>query len=155
MSEHLTMELVGDSGLIIRRSFKAKPEAVFRAHMEPELLRQWCTGPDGWKMTKCELEAKPGGAIHYAWENDEGHGFSLTGEFVEIDAPHRTVHIERMHLPDPTPDNRIETTFEAKGVGTLITMRMQLPDAQTREQMLASGMDAGMEISYQRLDKLT
>ena len=87
-----------------------------------------------------------------AWANADGAGFSLTGEFVEVDAPHRTVHIERMHLPDPTPDNRIETTFAADGDGTLLTMRMQLPDAATRAMMLSTGMEHGMEIGYQRLE---
>jgi uncharacterized protein YndB with AHSA1/START domain len=84
----------------------------------------------------------------------KGAGFYLTGEFVTLEPPHRIVHIERMHLPDPTPDNRIETTFAKGGAGTLMTMRMTLPDAATREAILKSGMDQGMEAGYQRLDKM-
>jgi hypothetical protein len=57
-----------------------------------------------------------------------------------------------MHLPDPTPDNHIETRFEADGAGTRMTMRMTLPDAATRSQMLATGMEGGMEASYVRLE---
>jgi len=57
-----------------------------------------------------------------------------------------------MHLPDPTPDNRVETRFDAEGAGTLMTMRMTLPDPQTRAAMLATGMERGMEASYVRLD---
>jgi hypothetical protein len=34
----------------------------------------------------------------------------------------------------------------------MMTMRMILPDAETRSQMLASGMEHGMEASYVRLD---
>jgi hypothetical protein len=59
-----------------------------------------------------------------------------------------------MHLPDPTPDNHIETTFEPDGTGTLMTMRMTLPDAQTRSAMLATGMERGMEDSYVRLESM-
>jgi uncharacterized protein YndB with AHSA1/START domain len=59
-----------------------------------------------------------------------------------------------MHLPDPTPDNHIETTFEPDGTGTLMTMRMTLPDAQTRAAMLATGMERGMEASYARLENM-
>ena len=66
----------------------------------------------------------------------------------------RIVHIERMHLPDPTPDNEVETRFEPDGTGTLMTMRMTLPDATTREAMLKTGMADGMETSYKRLEKL-
>jgi hypothetical protein len=59
-----------------------------------------------------------------------------------------------MHLPDPTPDNHIETTFVPDGPGTLMTMRMTLPDAQTRAMMLSTGMEQGMETSYVRLESL-
>jgi hypothetical protein len=57
-----------------------------------------------------------------------------------------------MFLPDPTPDNRVETRFDAEGTGTFMTMRMSLPDEQTRATMLASGMERGMEASYVRLE---
>jgi hypothetical protein len=57
-----------------------------------------------------------------------------------------------MHLPDPTPDNHVETRFDADGKGTLMTMRMTLPDAKTRAAMIASGMERGMEGSYVRLE---
>jgi hypothetical protein len=46
-----------------------------------------------------------------------------------------------MHLPDPTPDNHVETRFDADGTGTVMTIRMTLPNAQTRAAMLASGME--------------
>jgi hypothetical protein len=59
-----------------------------------------------------------------------------------------------MHLPDPTPDNHVETRFAADGAGTLMTMRMTLPDAQTRAAMLRTGMEGGMEASYARLEGL-
>jgi hypothetical protein len=39
-------------------------------------------------------------------------------------------------------------------LGTLMTMRMTLPDAQTRKAMLASGMEHGMEASYVRLESM-
>jgi len=66
----------------------------------------------------------------------------------------RIVHVERMHLPDPTPDNHVETIFEPDGTGTRMTMRMTLPDAQTRAAMLSTGMERGMEASYQRLERI-
>ena len=57
-------------------------------------------------------------------------------------------------LPDQTPDNHVEMRFDADGRGTLMTMRMTLPNAQTRTGMLATGMEHGMEASYVRLEKL-
>ena len=120
--------------------------------MDPTLIQQWCLGPEGWTMPVCINEGKPGGRIRYEWSNGKGGGFFLTGEILELDPPHRIVHVERMHMPDATPDNRVVTTFVADGTGTLMTMRMSLPNAETRKAMLSSGMEHGMEASYVRLD---
>jgi uncharacterized protein YndB with AHSA1/START domain len=149
----LELRTEGDRHIVITRRFAAPPEDVYRAHVEPALLQQWCLGPDGWTMPVCIFEAKPGGKMRYEWANSDGRSFFLTGEIVELQPPHRIVHIERMHLPDPTPDNHVVTTFTADGRGTLMTMRMTVPDAATREAMLATGMDRGMEESYARLER--
>ena len=84
----------------------------------------------------------------------QGAGFHITGEFIEVAPFNRIVHVERMHLPDPTPDNHIVTTFMEDGSGTLMTMRMTLPDEKTRATMLGTGMEHGMEDSYTRLETL-
>ena len=148
----MTLSTEGDRHVVVTRRFAAPPEAVFRAHTEPELVQRWLLGPAGWTMPVCVCDARPGGRIRYEWSDGKGNGFYLTGEFVELVPFSRIVHVERMHMPDPTPDNRVETRFEADGNGTLMTMRMTLPDAQTRAAMLATGMEHGMEASYVRLE---
>lgn len=148
----LTLKTEGERYVVVTRRFAAPPEAVFRAHTEPELLQKWLLGPDGWTMPVCVSEAKPGGRIRYEWTDGKGGGFHLTGEYVELTPFSRIVHIERMHLPDPTPDNHVETNFAPDGSGTMMTMRMTLPDETTRTMMLSTGMDVGMEASYVRLE---
>lgn len=150
----LTLETEGERFVVIKRWFAAPPEEVYEAHMDPELIREWMVGFDGWTMPVCINEGRPGGKLRYEWADGKGGGFYLTGEILELDPPHRIVHVERMFLPDPTPDNHIETTFTAEGGGTLLTMRMTLPDAETRKAMLATGMDEGMEACYARLERM-
>jgi uncharacterized protein YndB with AHSA1/START domain len=150
----LTLMTEGDKHVVVTRRFAAPPEAVYRAHTEPKLIQKWMLGPDGWTMPVCVCEARPGGKIRYEWADGKGGGFYLTGEFVELVPFSRIVHVERMHLPDPCPDNHVETRFEPDGSGTLMTMKMTLPDAQTRAAMLASGMEHGMEASYVRLEAM-
>ena len=151
----LELKTVGDTKVIVTRHFAASPQAVYRAHVEPELIKRWCLGPEGWTMPVCINESKPGGKIRYEWADGNGNGFYLTGEVIAMEPFSRLEHVERMHLPDPTPDNHIVTTFEAVGKGTLMTMTMTLPDAETRTQMLATGMADGMEVSYQRMERET
>lgn len=142
----------GDRYVIVTRRFAASPEALYRAHTDPELVQKWLLGPEGWTMPVCISEARPGGKIRYEWTDGKGHGFHLTGEYLELEPFSRIVHVERMHMPDPTPDNHVETRFDSDGAGTLMTMRMTLPDAQTRAAMLTTGMERGMEASYVRLE---
>jgi uncharacterized protein YndB with AHSA1/START domain len=150
----MTLTTEGDTHVVVTRRFAASPKAVYRAHTEPELIKKWMLGPDGWTMPVCICEPWPGGKIRFEWTNGNGHGFYLTGENLELQPFNRLVHVERMHLPDPTPDNHIETIFEPDGAGTLMTMRMTLPDAATRAAMLATGMEKGMEASYVRLENI-
>lgn len=150
----LTLTTEGDTHVVVTRRFAASPEVVYRAHTEPELIQRWLLGPDGWTMPVCICDARPGGRIRYEWANDEGGGFHITGEFIELEPFSRIVHVERMHLPDPTPDNHVETRFKPDGAGTLMIMQMTLPDADARAKMLASGMEHGMEASFVRLETM-
>jgi len=150
----MTLKKEGESQVLVTRRFAAAPELIYRAHTEPALIQRWMLGPDGWTMPVCINDAKPGGKIRYEWKDGTGRGFYLTGEFVELVPFSKIVHVERMHLPDATPDNHVETRFAADGTGTLMTMRMTLPDSKTRDSMLATGMEHGMEAGYQRLEKM-
>jgi uncharacterized protein YndB with AHSA1/START domain len=150
----MTLVTEGDTHIVVTRRFAAPPEAVYRAHTEPELIQQWLLGPSGWTMPVCISDARPQGQIRYEWSDGKGRSFSLTGEYVELEPYSRIVHVERMHLPQTTPDNHVEARFEADGSGTLMTLRMTLPDAETRTQMLKSGMEQGMEMSYARLETI-
>jgi len=149
---NLKLTTEGDHYIVVTRRFAATPEFVYRAHTEAEIVKRWMLGPDGWTMPVCINEARPGGRIRYEWADGKGGGFYLTGEFLELVPFSRIVHVERMHLPDPTPDNHVTTTFVADGAGTLMTMRMTLPSAEARAAMLATGIERGMESSYVRLE---
>ena len=150
----LTLKTEGDTHILITRHFAAPPEAVYRAHLDPKLIQKWMLGPDGWTMPVCINDAKPGGKFRFEWKHARGEGFYITGEYLELEPYSKIVHVERMFLPDPTPDNHVETRFEANGTGTLMTIRMTLPDAKTRAAMLSTGMARGMEDSYVRLESV-
>jgi uncharacterized protein YndB with AHSA1/START domain len=150
--KRLQLATEGDTHVVVTRRFAAPPEAVYRAHLEPALIQKWMLGPEGWKMPVCINEGRAGGKFRYEWSNGQGRAFYIDGELLALEPFSRIVHVERMYLPEPTPENHIETRFEPDGTGTLMTMRMTLPDPQTRAAMLATGMEHGMEASYVRLE---
>lgn len=141
--------------LTLSRYFAAPPDQVWRAHITPDLVQKWLTGPDGWSITNCQIDAKAGGSFRYDWREDStGNGFYLTARIEEYEPPHRMVHVEVMYLPDPTPENRVETKFQAEGDGTRMTMIMQVEDGESMDAMLSAGMSDGMEDSYKELDAI-
>lgn len=148
----LELTTIGENQVLVTRRFRASPEAVYRAHVETDLIQRWMLGPPGWTMPVCINDPRPGGKIRFEWSNGDGHGFYLTGEYVSLTPHSRIEHVERMHLPDPTPDNHVVTTFEPDGSGTLLQMKMTVPNSESRRMMLESGMEHGMEDSYQRLE---
>jgi uncharacterized protein YndB with AHSA1/START domain len=150
----MTLVTDGETDVMITRHFAAPPAAVFRAHTDPELIQRWMLGPDGWSMPVCISEARTGGHFRFEWSDGNGNGFHSTGDYLEVTPHSRIVHIERMFLPDPTPDNHVTTQFEPAGTGTRLTMRMSLPSADVRAAMLATGMEHGMEDSYARLERV-
>src|SRR5579862_6810807 len=77
----MTLTPEGDTHIVVTRRFGATPEAVYRAHTEPELIKKWWLGPEGWTMPVCISEARPGGKIRFEWTNGKGGGFHLTGEY--------------------------------------------------------------------------
>lgn len=152
----MTMTKSGETDLVVTRRFNASPEAVYDAHINLEKLKRWMLGPEGWTMPHCELDPRAGGAFSYTWEDtNSGERFTISGEFVELAPPHRTVHVERMTSEDfSSSDSRVVTEFAEDGEGTLMTMTITYDSAETREGAIASGMEAGMAVSYDNLDAM-
>ncbi|MBW9092502.1 SRPBCC domain-containing protein [Microbacterium jejuense] len=147
-------EILDDRHVRITRLIEGPIELVWRAHHEPELLQQWLLGPDGWRMSVCEVDPRVGGHYRYQWqplEGTDGETFGFDGETLVIDAPHRAVTTEHMTGTDfPATLNDL-SLYEEDGA-TLITLVVEYPDAQTRDIVLATGMTDGMEASYARLE---
>lgn len=151
----LQLTLDGDTKMVVTRNFKAPPEHVYRAHLEPDLIRQWMLAMEGWTMPLCETDSREGGAFRFEFDGGEEGAFAISGEYITLTPSSLIEHVERMHMPDPSPDSQCHTTFEASGGGTLLTLTMTLPDAETRQGMLDMGVTDGMEQSYAKLDAIT
>ena len=64
----------------ITREFDAPVSAVFAAHSNPELVKQWL-GPNGYEMEIDEYEFVSGGRYKYVHRNPEGEEFRFNGVF--------------------------------------------------------------------------
>ena len=144
----------GTSSLVLTRRVDAPPARVWAAHTSPLLLPRWLLGPPGWPMIRAQIDARMGGLIHFEWSDRMGGTLALTGEVIEAEPPYRMLHIERLHLPEASPENVVETLLAEDRGGTQLMLHMTLPDAAARDEMLAGGLAEGMEDSYGRLESL-
>ena len=147
------VQLLGENQARVSRIIRGSVEQVWRAHHQPELLKRWQLGPDGWSMPVCEVGLAVGDTYRYEWQNDTtGDRFGFTGVVKEINAPVRVVTTESMIGMDG-PEVLNEMTITAHESGALLSLLCTYPDAETRETILATGMADGMETSYARLER--
>ncbi|MDX2376292.1 SRPBCC family protein [Microbacterium sp. LRZ72] len=148
-------ELLSDTHVRITRLIEGPRELVWRAHTDPELMKKWMLGPDGWRMSICEVDPTAGGQYRFEWEpvgDTEGEAFGFDGETVLVDPPRRMVTTEHMTGTDyPSTMNDL-SLVEEHGV-TLVTVLIEYPDRDTRDAVLATGMTEGMEASFARLER--
>jgi uncharacterized protein YndB with AHSA1/START domain len=147
-------EIIDDTHVRITRLIDGPRDLVWRAHNDPDLMRQWLLGPDGWRMTVCEIDSQVGGKYRYAWapeEGTEGEPFGFDGETLLSEPPVRAVTTEHMTDTDYPPTTNDMSLYEEDGA-TLITLLIEYPDKETRDMVLATGMTDGMEASYARLE---
>lgn len=148
------LELLSDTQVRITRVVAGPAELVWRAYTEPELLRRWMLGPDGWTMDVAEIEPVPGTSVRSVWspvDPADGEPFGFHGEVLLVEPGVRLVTTEHMigtDLPSTTNDLSL---YEEDGL-TLVTLLIEYPDLQTRDLALSTGMADGIEASYDRLE---
>jgi uncharacterized protein YndB with AHSA1/START domain len=151
--------LRSDREVKVTRSFRAPRALVYRTYTEPALVQRWLLGPPGWSMPVCEMDVRAGGAYRWRWRNDEdGSEFGFTGVFREVDPGSRLVHTEA-YDPGTTgashPDEALVTvSFTEDGGITTVTSLIDFGSKEARDAAVATGMTNGMEMGYQRLDRL-
>ncbi|MFE6736024.1 SRPBCC domain-containing protein [Microbacterium sp. NPDC057650] len=149
------LELMDDTHVRITRLVNGPREVVWRAHMDPELTKQWMTGPDGWVMTEDVPADTVGKHYRTSWApvgDTEGEPFGFEGDVLLIDEPRRAVTTEMMIGTDGPSTLNDLNLYEEDGA-TLITLLIEYPDKDTRDMILATGMIDGMEAGYDRLER--
>jgi uncharacterized protein YndB with AHSA1/START domain len=137
----------------LEREFDAPVEAVFDAHRDPELVKQWL-GPNGYEMTIQRWDFVPQGGYRYIHTNPEGESFAFNGVFHSVRENEFAIQtFEFEGYPDVVA---IESaTFEDLGGGrSRLKIHSVYPDVASRDGMVASGMETGVREGYARLDDL-
>jgi uncharacterized protein YndB with AHSA1/START domain len=138
--------------IVITREFDAPVENVFRAHVDPDLVRRWL-GPRGLEMEIHHFSCETGGAYRYTHRDENGE-YKFFGSFHEVRPNERIVQTFTFEgFPDGVS---LETlTFTDLGDGRTRLEGLSFYDSvETRDLVLSSGMDHGVREGYERLDEL-
>lgn len=140
------------SQVVVTRTFAAPAALVYEAMTTPEHIRQWWGAGHG-EVTTCEVDLRVGGRWHFAQTTPGGDEVSFSGEYRELDPPGRMVHTEIFDNIQ-SPESVIESTLtEADGFTTLRAV-ITYDSPETVEMVLSSGMESGMNDSYDALEKV-
>lgn len=156
--------------LRLERSFAAPRALVFAAFTEPARFVQWF-GPRGVTLPTCELDARPGGKLHFRHQLPSGEGLWVSGVYREVVAPEKLVFEtwfsdERGEpatpslLPDLPLDGRMLTSIELTERAGRTTVKVHqvstsgagVTEAMRKERRLAR---EGWSETLDRLGELT
>jgi uncharacterized protein YndB with AHSA1/START domain len=137
----------------IVREFDAPPDRVYRAHTDPELVQQWL-GPRRLTMRIDHMDIRRGGSYRYTHVDEDGSEYGFWGA-VHDARPNEL--IAQTFGFDGAPDDATfdkMTLEELPGGRTRMRVVSAMHDVAGRDAFLSSGMEGGMNESYERLDEL-
>lgn len=148
-----------DQEVLIKRSFDADAELVWRAYTEPALMRRWLTAMPGWSMPVCEMNTEVGGKYRWRWrEGGSGVEFGFTGEMLEVEPHSKIVHTQ-VYDPGTVGGSMgdgasiITVEFDETNGVTNVATTIKFASKADRDAAISTGMTEGMETSYTRLDE--
>jgi uncharacterized protein YndB with AHSA1/START domain len=153
MSNPTTITAQPDTPFIdIEREFEATPAQVFHAATDPDLVAQWL-GPRELSLDIVEYDARSGGSYRYVNRDADGQEYRFRGVFHSVTKNEQVV--QTFEYEGAPGQVSLETaTYEDLGGRTRLRTRSVFPSVEARDAMLASGMEHGVNDSYERLAEL-
>ncbi|HVA28759.1 MAG TPA: SRPBCC domain-containing protein [Candidatus Baltobacteraceae bacterium] len=119
--------------LVLRRTFDAPRETVFKAWTDPAIMRQFFD-PTERGCKGIEVDLRTGGAYRIAMVGSDGSDFVAVGTYREVVVPERVVCTWRWLEDDPSQEHDTLLTLEfiARGQQTeLVLTHENLRDAES------------------------
>jgi uncharacterized protein YndB with AHSA1/START domain len=157
-----TVTLPTDEQILITREFAAPRHLVYKAWTTPELVKRWWSGHRG-EVTSAEIDLRVGGTWRYVMVTPDRFEVAFHGVYREIVPNERIVTTEVFEMPTEgapasaeddahVPVNII--TFTEVNERTTLTLLVQCPSKELRDEIVNSGMDVGMQEQLDLLEQV-
>jgi uncharacterized protein YndB with AHSA1/START domain len=142
-----------DREIRVERIFEAPRERVFAVMTDPELIPEWW-GPRRYTTRVDQMDVRPGGDWRFVCRDEDGSEEGFRGSYRELTPPERIV--QTFEWEPMAGYVSLETmTLEDIGEGrTKVTTVSIFFTTEERDGMLNSGMEEGLNETYERLDEL-
>jgi uncharacterized protein YndB with AHSA1/START domain len=157
-SQSASVTLPTDEQILITREFDAPRHLVFQAFTTPELVRRWWHAKRG-EMTTCEIDLRVGGAWRYVMVTPDGFEVGFHGVYREVVPNERIVSTEFYEgVPEGVSEEDATTvntaTFTEVDGRTTLTILVQAPSKETRDAIVESGMEDGLQDALDLLEEI-
>jgi uncharacterized protein YndB with AHSA1/START domain len=157
-SQTATVTLPTDEQILITRQFDAPKHLVFKAWTTPELVRRWWHANRG-EVTVAEIDLRVGGQWRYVSVTPDGFEVGFRGEYREIVPNEKLVSTEFYEgVPEGVSEEDATTvntaTFSEEDGRTTVTILVHAPSKETRDAIVESGMEAGMQDALDLLEEV-
>jgi len=153
-----TLTLPTDEQILIIREFDAPKHLVYKAWTTPELVKRWWHANRG-EVTVVEIDLRVGGRWRSVMVADDGFEVGFHGEYREIVPNERIVSTEIYEgLPEGVSEEEGATvnsvTFTEVDGRTTLTLLVQATSKVSRDAIIESGMEAGMQDAMNLLEQV-
>jgi uncharacterized protein YndB with AHSA1/START domain len=150
--------LPADDQILITREFDAPRHLVYKALTNPELVKRWFHANRG-VVKSVEIDLRVGGKWRYVSEADSIGEIGFRGEYRELVPNERIVWTEFYEgVPEEVAEEDAATvntaTLTETDGRTTLTVLIQAPSKMTRDAIIESGMEAGMQDAYDLLEEV-
>jgi uncharacterized protein YndB with AHSA1/START domain len=143
---------VREKDLVLTRVFNLPRERVWKAWTDPKQLALWW-GPAGFTNPVCEMDLRPGGALHIDMRGPDGTVYPMSGVFREI------VPSERLVFTASALDDKRRPLFEVLNTvsfveqagKTRLTVQARVLSRTPGADPYLEGMEAGWRQTLDRL----
>jgi uncharacterized protein YndB with AHSA1/START domain len=153
-----TVTLPTDEQILITREFAAPRHLVYKAFTTPELVKRWWNAKRG-EVTTCEIDLRVGGKWRSVMVTEGGTEVGFHGEYREVVPNERIVSTEVYEgLPEGVSEEEGGTvntaTFIETDGRTLLTLIVEAANKVSRDAIIDSGMEAGMQDAFDLLEQV-
>jgi uncharacterized protein YndB with AHSA1/START domain len=151
------VERASDRELVLRRTFRARPQIVFDAMTKADLIRRWWAPKSrGVELYECDSDPRVGGAYRFVFGRPNQPRMAFSGVYKEVVAGARVSYTQIFEdgrgLGREAGEGLVTATYEATPEGfTRLVQRELYPSKEVLDGAIASGMEKGMRETLDQL----